>query len=171
MQLNELHLMIFGERDEATSSRCRRLAALMAQAKFDSRLSPTISLELWEKFVLLATLAAMTCLMRAGVGTIMHADDGEALMLEMLEECRSVAEAEGFKPRPEFMQRILGLLTDRSRPFSASMMRDIEKGGPIEGEHIVGDMLARARRHGIAAPLLRVAHCHLQTYEVARGKA
>jgi 2-dehydropantoate 2-reductase len=50
-------------------------------------------------------------------------------------------------------------------------MRDIEKGGPIEGDHIVGDMLARARKHSIAAPLLRVATSHLQTYEILRNQA
>jgi 2-dehydropantoate 2-reductase len=66
------------------------------------------------------------------------------------------------------MQRIRAYLTDRTRPFTASMLRDIEKGGPIEGDHIVGDMLVRARRHGIAAPLLRVAVCHLQAYELVR---
>jgi 2-dehydropantoate 2-reductase len=168
VQLNELHIVIFGDRDAATSPRCERLAAIMAGARFDSRLSPVIELELWEKFVLLTTLAGMTCLMRAGVGPIVRSDDGEALMLEMLEECRSIAVAEGFDPRPEFMQRIRAYLTDRTRPFTASMLRDIEKGGPIEGDHIVGDMLVRARRHGIAAPLLRVAVCHLQTYELAR---
>jgi 2-dehydropantoate 2-reductase len=48
------------------------------------------------------------------------------------------------------------------------MMRDIEKRGPTEGEHIVGDMLVRARRHGLAAPMLRVAVSHLQTYEIIR---
>jgi 2-dehydropantoate 2-reductase len=169
VQLAELHLLIFGERGKPTSPRCESLAAIMAKAKFDSRLSPTILLELWEKFVLLATLAAMTCLMRAGVSIIMRAADGEALMLEMLEECRSVAAAEGFDPRPEFMQRVRGLLTSRTSAFTASMMRDIEKGGPIEGEHIVGDMHARAKRHGLPSSLLRVAHCHLQTYEAARA--
>jgi len=169
VQLSELHLLIFGERDQPTSKRCESLAEIMTKAKFESRLSPTIQLELWEKFVLLATLAAMTCLMRAGVSFIMRANEGEALMLEMLAQCRGVAEAEGFAPRPEFMQRVRGMLTSRTSAFTASMMRDIEKGGPIEGEHIVGDMHARAQRLGLPSSLLQVAHCHLQTYEAARA--
>jgi hypothetical protein len=32
-------------------------------------------------------------------------------------------------------------------------------------------MLVRARKHGIAAPLLRVATSHLQTYEIVRKQA
>ena len=169
LHLNELHTLIFGERERPSSPRCEALAAIMGKAKFDSALTDRIELDLWEKFMFLATLAAMSCLMRAGVGPIVRTEEGAALMLEMLGECRSVAAAEGFAPRPEFMQRVRGMLTDRGRAMSASMMRDIEKGGPIEGEHIVGDMLERARRHGLAAPLLRVARCHLQTYEIVRS--
>jgi 2-dehydropantoate 2-reductase len=166
VQMNDIHTLIFGERDAPTSKRCEDLAAIMATAKFTSKLSPDIQLEMWEKFVFLATLAGMTCLMRAGIGPIVRSDDGEGLMLEMLEECRKVAAAEGSDPRPEMLQRARGMLTDRKQAFTASMMRDIEKGGPIEGDHIVGDMLVRARKHGIAAPLLRVATSHLQTYEI-----
>jgi 2-dehydropantoate 2-reductase len=168
VHLNDLQALIIGERGAPASKRCEELAEILAKAPFSSRLSDQIELELWEKFVLLASLAGMTCLMRAGVGPINRTDDGEKLMLEMIEECRTIAAAEGFEPRASNLERTRGILTDRSRPFSASMMRDIEKGGPTEAEHIVGDMLARARRHGIASPLLRVANCHLQAYELLR---
>jgi 2-dehydropantoate 2-reductase len=171
LQLNEIHSVIFGERDAPTSTRCETLAAIMAKARFASRLSATIQLEMWEKFVFLATLAAMTCMMRAAIGPIVRTYDGTALVLEMLEECRLVAAAAGFEPRADFMQRTRGMLTDRASAFTASMLRDIEKGGPIEGEHIVGDMLVRARQQGVAAPLLRVANCHLQTYELVRERS
>jgi 2-dehydropantoate 2-reductase len=51
------------------------------------------------------------------------------------------------------------------------MLRDINKGGAIEGDHIVGDMLRRARSFGLATPLLRIANAHLQAYEAERNKA
>ena len=51
------------------------------------------------------------------------------------------------------------------------MFRDIHGGGPTEGDHIVGEMLRRARGFGIATPLLRVANAHLQTYEAERKKS
>jgi 2-dehydropantoate 2-reductase len=50
------------------------------------------------------------------------------------------------------------------------MLRDIRRGGPTEGDHIVGDLLRRARAFGLATPLLRVANAHLQTYEAERAK-
>jgi len=170
LHLNQIHKLVFGELNGGRSARCEALAAAMAKAGFASVLSDTISLDLWEKFVLLATLAGMTCLMRASVGAIMQAREGEALMLEMFGECRKVAAACGFEPRAPALETARAMLTERGSGFAASMLRDIERGGPTEGEHIVGDMLRRAGQYGIATPLLRVALCHLQTYEAGRKK-
>ena len=50
------------------------------------------------------------------------------------------------------------------------MLRDIERNGKIEGEHIIGDMLRRAREHNVQTPLLRLAYCHLQSYEARQSK-
>src|SRR5574337_264845 len=60
------------------------------------------------------------------------------------------------------------IFSDRSSPMTASMLRDLERGGPTEGAHIVGDMLARARAAGIDPGPLRAAWCHLQTAEHRR---
>lgn len=165
--LGDFHLLAFGERSGGPSPRCEAFAEVCAEANFTARPSDNINLELWEKFVFLATLAGMTCLMRASVGAIMRADDGEALMRDMLEECHKVAAAAGHPPGAETMARYAKLLTERGSDFTASMLRDIERGGAIEGEHIVGDMLRRGKALGIMMPLLRTALCSLQTYERA----
>lgn len=169
--LSPFQLLVFGERDGSRSPRCEAFAKACAGAKFDSRLSEAVNLELWEKFVFLATLAGVTCVMRGSIGAIMKTQEGEALTREMLEECRKVAAASGHPPRAEVMARYTGILTDRASGLTASMLRDIERKSPIEGEHIVGDMLRRARKFGISAPLLRVAWAHLQAYEATRASA
>ena len=146
----------------------RRLRRVRAGAKFDLRLSGDVIQEMWEKFAMLATMAGMNCLMRGSIGDIVQADDGEALMLEMLQECDRVAHAAGHRCRPEFLARTRAMLTERGSGFTASMLRDVERGGPTEAAHVVGDMLMRARDAGLPAPMLRVAWCHLQTYEARR---
>jgi 2-dehydropantoate 2-reductase len=167
--LNDVHGMTFGERSGARSERCAAIAACLAPANFKSVWSDTILQDMWEKFVMLASLAAMSCLMRSPVGRIVAAAEGEALMTEMLGECCAVAADAGFPYRPEPLAATRAMLTRRGSPFSASMLRDIERGGPVEAEHIVGDLLHRARAAGRAAPLLRVAYCHLQAYEAGRA--
>ena len=168
--LNKAHRIVFGERDGRRSARATALAALLARGKFDSALSDQIVLEMWEKFVMLATLAGMTCLMRAAVGAIMATGEGEALMGEFLAECAAVATAAGYPPRAPFLARAQALVTERGSPFTASMLRDIERGGPTEGDHILGDLLRRARALGVATPLLRTAASHVEAYEARRAQ-
>lgn len=168
--LNKAQRIIFGERDGRRSERATALAGLLAKARFDSVLSDDIVLEMWEKFVMLATLAGMTCLMRASVGAIVATGEGEALMGELLAECAAVAAAAGHAPRAAFLERGRALVTERGSPFTASMLRDIERGGPTEGDHILGDLLRRARALGVATPLLRTAACHVEAYEARRAE-
>jgi 2-dehydropantoate 2-reductase len=49
--------------------------------------------------------------------------------------------------------------------MTASMLRDLESGGRVEADQIVGDMLRRGRALGVDVALLRVAYAHLQAYQ------
>jgi 2-dehydropantoate 2-reductase len=165
-QLTQAQTLKFGERDGSQSARIAAMEELIRGAAFDGRSTDQIVQEMWDKWVGLSTLAGMTCLMRVGVGNIMDAPGGEQLILKLFEECRSVAAAHGFAVPGEAEQRMRGVLTERGSPFTASMLRDIENGGRIEGDHVVGDLLARARAKDIETPLLAIAYCHLKAYEL-----
>jgi 2-dehydropantoate 2-reductase len=146
------------------------LLAVTTKANFSSRRADPIDQNLWDKWVMLATLAGMTTLMRASVGEIMKTKSGSELMAEFLEETSAVATEAEYPPSPDYLKSIKGLLFDRESNFTASMLRDMEAGGPIEGDHIIGDMYRRARDAGLDAHLLRVAYCHVQAYEARRAK-
>jgi 2-dehydropantoate 2-reductase len=146
------------------------LHALYGKTSIEATLAKDVAQELWEKFVLLTTLAAMTCLMRGAVGDIMAADAGETLMTETLDACAGTAAAAGHAPREKTLAAFRKLLLDRASTFTASMLRDVESGNRTEGEHIVGDMLRRARAAGIDPGPLRMAHCHLQAYAARRRR-
>ena len=49
-------------------------------------------------------------------------------------------------------------------------LRDIERNGKTEADHIIGDMLRRAHEHKLQTPLLRLAYCNLQAYEARQSK-
>jgi len=166
--LNQSHSVTFGERDGSRSERVERILASMSKAKFEPRLSTTILQDMWDKWVFLASLAGITCLMRAPVGDIMAAPGGEQATLQLLEDCRGVAEDNGRAPSGAVMERARGVLTERGSALSASMMRDLEQGGAIEADHIVGDLLARSDAAADALPMLRTAYAHLKAYEVRR---
>jgi 2-dehydropantoate 2-reductase len=166
--LNQSHSLTFGERDGSASERMQRITRDLSDAGFDARPSQTVLQDMWDKWVFLASLAGITCLMRGPVGDIAAAPGGTAAALALLEECRAVAERAGHAPGEAILQRARGVLTEPGSSLTASMLRDLQHGHAIEADHVIGDMLARADPQQAAPSLLAVVYAHLKVYEAGR---
>jgi 2-dehydropantoate 2-reductase len=164
-----LHRIIFGERDKSESARAKAFAAELARSKVDWKLSPDIEQDLWEKIVFLSALAAATCLFRGNVREIMASPGGGEAMQRLLAANAQIAARAGHAPRPPVIASATERLTDPEGLWSASMLRDLEGGGAVEADHIVGWMLAKAREYAIDDTMLSVAYTHLKTYEARRA--
>ena len=164
-----LQRLIFGERDRRKSPRAQAFAAELARTKIDWSLADDIVQELWDKVVFLSALAATTCLFRANVREIMASPGGPQAMERALAANIEVAKREGHPVRAEAIERARKRLMDPNGLWSASMLRDLEAGGPVESDHIVGWMLAKARAHGIDDTVLSLAYTHLKAYEERRA--
>jgi 2-dehydropantoate 2-reductase len=158
----------FGERDGGMSDRVRAIAEYLAPGNIGSQPSENIMQEMWEKWVLLTTLASSTSLMRAAIGHILAAPGGREFILGVRDECGAVAKAAGHAPREAFLTRITGMLTTEGSPLTASMFRDIRAGAPVEADHIVGDMIARGDAAKVPVAKLRTAYAYLKAYENQR---
>lgn len=172
--LNEFHRIVFGPRAASQKAVCDAFSAALqgmpVPVKFDWKQFDNIEQAMWDKWVLLATLAGMTCLMRATVGDIVATQEGEKLMLALLAENAAVAKAEGYATPEGVMSNYRGMLTQKGSTFTASMLRDVESDGRAEGDHILGALLARARKHRIATPVLEMAATHLEAYAARKRR-
>ena len=165
VQLAQMQELAYGERDGTLSPRVERLHAAIAGAGFTARASSTIMQEMWEKWVFLASLGGITCLLRGTVGDIEAVPGGADLALRLLRECADVASASGFAPREDFMARTTGALSAHGSGLASSMYRDLQRGNPVEVDHILADLLARARSFGQDAPLLAASVAQLSIYQ------
>ncbi|MCF8532521.1 MAG: ketopantoate reductase family protein [Reyranella sp.] len=161
----------FGERDgKSPRAALAELDAAIKKSGVDGGLNPNIVQDLWDKWIMLCTLAATCCLMRGASGDILEADEGRAIVLETVDEGRKVAAAAGHDPGEKGIATICSFLTVKGSKFAASMLHDLEKGAMVEADHVVGDMIARAKKAGIATPNLRLAYAHLQVYLARRSR-
>lgn len=167
--LNKLQGFVLGARLPEQQTRAAALHAELEKGGFAPELSADVMQQMWEKFTMLATFAGVTCLMRAPIGAIMQADDGETLVRALFEECANVSTANGYAPREAFRAQSLGMLTTAGSPATASMLRDVESGGRTEHDHILGDLRDRGRAAGVAAPTLAIAYAHLQAYAARKA--
>ena len=171
LHLNDTNQLSFGERDGGLTPRIHKVAEVLGNAGFDALPSDQITQEMWEKWCFIATGAGVTGSMRASIGDVV-ASGGEGLILKLLDECAQVAGHAGYPLRSEVRQRFETMLTAPGSKMTASMLRDIERGAPIEVQHVFGEMIARRPGADSSAQAslsaLDYVYLHLRTYEARR---
>jgi len=168
-QLNDWRWLTFGELDGTMSPRVQALEAAYAKAVgVEAKAVGNISQRMWEKLVHLGTSAVGTVLMRANVGEIVRAG-GSPLLLAILDRNAAISAHHGH-PMPEaFMAEYRALFSDATSAYATSMLRDVEAGNRIEGEHILGFLAAAAQRAGVDTAIHEAAALHARAYEQRRA--
>lgn len=157
-----------GELDGQKSSRCQVVQAALAAGGIPVDVSEDVIASLWLKFFGFACNAALSSLTRARAGAIARSAGGPAFVSATIDECARVIGAEGFPPPAEVPALIQGLYSQPESTYAPSMLIDMEEGRPTEGEHTIGDLVDRAARRGVRAPILTAARCNLQAYDINR---
>lgn len=168
VHMNEGAKVTYGERAGGSSARVERIAAQLSGAGFDAPLSDDVQQEIWSKWVFIASGAGMTSLMRSAIGDFVAAG-AAPLAWQLLDECAAVAKAAGYGLSEAALANGRSFLSQAGSTATTSMLRDIENGGRIEAEQIIGDMLQRARQLG-PAPMLSTVYAHLKVYEARRER-
>jgi len=164
-----LQRIVFGERNRQPSSRTLALADVLAKSPIEWEHADDVLLRMWEKLMMLSVLAAITCLFRGNIHEIMSAPGGKQAAERALVANVEILTREGYPPSAGALKAAQSRLTDPNGTWSASMMRDMEGGRPVEADHVIGFMLDKARTHGIDDTILSLAYTHLKTYERRRA--
>ena len=169
VQLSRLQDLAYGELNGSVTPRIQALDAFLKSADIGARLSPVITRELWEKWAVLSSLGAITCLMGGSIGEIEASPGGAAFALRLFDEVAGIIRTVGEAPSPAFVKSAREVLTAPGSALTSSMFRDVQRGRPIEVETIIGDLVKRATAAGIAAPLLAAAYTRLSLYQQRLG--
>ncbi|MGY8709982.1 2-dehydropantoate 2-reductase [Bradyrhizobium sp. 18BD] len=169
VQLQPMQSLNYGERDGKLSDRVKAIDEAFKSGINGAAASQNIMQDMWEKWVFLSSLAASTSLMRTSVGNILAAPGGRDFLLGMLDETSAIATASGYTPGGPFFERVKRNITTEGSPMTASMFRDIKAGFPVEADHVIGDLIARADAAKVPVPKLRIAYTHLKAYEKQRA--
>ncbi len=170
-QLSPLQTIMFGELDGSSSPRIQAIADELGGAGFEATATQHIRHALWEKWFVLAAGGALTTLLGGDVGTIESVPNGTATALAVVAECRAVAAAHGFDPRPAMRARAESTLTEAGSDFTTSIYRDRAQGLEVEADQIVGDLVRRGMEKGVEVPLLAAASASLEIYRLRRESA
>jgi 2-dehydropantoate 2-reductase len=165
VQLTGLQRLAYGPLDGGPDPRLASVEAALSGAGFDSQGTDTITQQMWEKWLFLASLGVVTTLMRSPVGEVLAAPGGVEFTDRVVAEAVAIVTAAGHPPREQALAFLRASITNaRAVPTTSSMYRDLTAGLPVEADAIVGDLVEHARRLGVDAPLYSAAYTNLCVY-------
>jgi 2-dehydropantoate 2-reductase len=170
IQLADFQSLIYGELDGQSSPRLQQVDQTLQGAGFDAAISGHIVADMWQKWVQLATLGSINCLLHGNVGEVASVTGGAELCMEALKECSDIASACGYPQTAAFLEKQRTDLTAQGSPLTSSMYRDFTRGASVEVDTILGDLLERGRRQGLRTPILEAAFVSLSIYQKRLAK-
>jgi len=166
-QMTPMDHFNFGECDGTITTRAEALRDAFTVPGITLTLSDNILDVMWQKWWILSTLGAVCILGGGTIGEIAATGEHGTTMARAVQaEAIAIATANGHPAPAEFATSYNTRMTEPGSILSSSMFRDMTKGLPVEADHILGDLLARA--NGVNAPLLGAAYTHLKVYEGKR---
>ena len=171
VQLADFQSLAYGELDGKKTSRIEAAHQEFSGAGFQAAISTDISRDMWQKWVFLASLGAITCLLRGNIGEIVAAPGGAELCLSALRECAAIASACGYPMPEKFLAEKSAQLTAPGSKLASSMYRDLTEHARVEADTILGDLVDRGRKLAVSAPIVQAAFVSLTIYQQGQARA
>lgn len=158
----------FGELDNKRTPRIEALARLCERAQVDCKIPDNIHKAIWEKFVFLASFAAMTTLTRLPLGYWRTDAETRQLFRQLAEEVIAVARAKQIPLAPDTIETMMGRIDALPPTMVASMLGDLQRGNRLELPWLSSTVAQLGRELNVDTPAHRFVHLALKLY--ANGK-
>lgn len=146
-------IVVLGEFAGPPSERVTAITAAFRAAGVEARTSDHIVVELWQKFVFIAALAAACGLARSPVGPLRTSVLGRRLLERAVAEAIQVAQVRGIPLPPNEAARVGALIDSLPAGMRPSFLLDVEAGGPTELDVLSGAVSRFAEQAGVATPV------------------
>jgi 2-dehydropantoate 2-reductase len=159
--------IVFGEVagvHAGVSERVQRISDAFVEADIQSEPVVDARVPVWEKFCYLAPFAAFTGAARLPIGPLWSVPSTRALMLAAFGEVDDVAHAEGVAVPPGVADRIARYVDSIPASTRSSLLIDLQQGKPIEVEALVGAVVRRGQRAGVATPIMAALYAVLEPH-------
>ena len=166
--LSEFASIEFGEMDGHESPRLRNFLDVALAAGIDAELRGDIQAAIWEKFILMSTLSAMTAVTRLPLGPIRDNPACWEMLQDAAREAGAVARARGIQLSADAVDRVVKLLTKLPDSMKASTLMDLERGKRLELEWLSGAVCRLGREAGVDTPVHRVVLATLSPFAAGR---
>jgi 2-dehydropantoate 2-reductase len=144
--------LIFGELDGTRSARLERLLDACRPAGFQVTLSPSITVDIWTKFVRLSVFSGMTTVTRCPIGAIVADPELFEMLKSATRETMAVARAKGVAVPDTVVDDADRAYRVLPAHMKSSMLEDLERGRRLELPWLSGAVVRIGREVGVPTP-------------------
>ena len=159
--LNKVHRLEFGRLDGKPDDRLAKFEGAGKAAGFVAQHRTDIGIALWEKFLFLASFAAITAGARVDNGTIQKIPALAALLRDAIGEVAAVARAKGVALATDAVDRSFANAANLPPQMKASMAHDLDRGNRLEVDGLSGTIMRMGQELGVPTPVHRALYAIL----------
>lgn len=144
--------IVFGEYDNNKTERVKNIKTIFDKAGFSNFIAEDIHLDIWKKFLFIATISGIGALTRSVFGVMRDDDDIRQIMYQTANEIVAIAKAKGINLNNSDIEMVLKVVDNLDYNTTASMQRDIMEGRPSELENFNGYVVKMGKELHITTP-------------------
>jgi len=137
-----------------------QLAESLKKAGIKTKVSGTITTDVWKKYLLISAMATLTSCYDKPMGAIVeeYADKLDAILHEIL----AVGRAEGAELDESDIEKVLEQVKKVPYDSPTSMWLDFKANKPTELEQLSGYIVKKAKKHAIDVPVMMACYGRLK---------
>ncbi|MCX7154591.1 MAG: 2-dehydropantoate 2-reductase [Proteobacteria bacterium] len=151
-QTGTMQRIVQGEYDGRASARAAFLHEALLKAGVKAELSADVRRSIWEKYVFLVGLSAVTTSTRTRLGPIRANAQSRAFLLQLMREVVAVGRAQGVALDADFADNRLAFADTLPEDMTSSMHHDLERGNRLEVDWLSGGVVQLGRAKGVPTP-------------------
>jgi 2-dehydropantoate 2-reductase len=163
-QVGTFMRLVFGEAEGGRSARGEAFLDMCQKAGFDATHSADILVDLWMKYILLASNASVTAATRKPIGLLRDDPEIFPLFAKAYAEVAAVGRAKGIRIPEDAVERTIGFNKNAPPAMMASMAHDLIRGNRIELPWLGGKVVALGKELGVPTPVHEVLYQVLKPY-------
>lgn len=162
--------VVFGELDKTKTERLQKVKEIFDRAGFNNTISEDIEVDIWSKFMFIATVSGLGALTRATIGEMYENQETNQILKETATEIYNIGVAKGVALPKNIVDRIMSFIGKQPFDSTASTQRDIIEGRPSELDNFNGFVVKEGAGLGVLTPVNKFIYTCLQPMETKARK-
>ena len=160
-----MQMLKFGEFNNQISPRIQQFKKACEEAGINNNIPKDIECDLWQKIIMICTLAGANCLTRLPLGPCRSNKTTRKLLEDLATEVVLVARAEKVKLPDNQVELTMQQLDSLPEGMKASTLPALENGHKLEASALNGAIEKLGKKHGINTAMHRAVYAALAPHE------